>query len=221
MQYIENENFIVSFDETFKSDVTDFVDYLESQIPEILSFFGITTHKKININIYSDRIDFHRKLGRSNVPDWVVGSVPDNEVEILSYKLTESSHSKEDMLKVMIHEFIHALIYNELNKGDLGWFEEGVCIYLSKQIENFNSIYEYYDSKIMDIPSFDQPFDDLIDKGGYLYCGMIIEFYVERFGESKFNQLLEVLITQGLSSMDITNMNFDYQRYIINKYLVK
>ena len=164
---LEKSNFIITYDESI-SYIPEVVDYLESKINDILSFFELNSlNSKIKIVIYNDLKLYKRHIEQFyEYHDYMCADTNDGNINLLS--LDEAHKTKEhkdmtlDELKsTILHEFVHICQQeSELEHldNDIVWFWEALATNLgnpeafskvtikatNEEIDDFNSLPQNY-----------------------------------------------------------------------------
>lgn len=159
---------------------------VEKNIDELEDFFEIKLKSKPQIEFVDSREEMDMALGRKTEPWLVANADPENGlIHILSEDKfeTESNHPREDFPRTLKHEISHNF-YNQITGGVLPvWLNEGICLYLAKQIKNppkeVNWDIDYY---------FDHA-----DEGVYFYSALLVRYLIENYGKDKFLELISNL----------------------------
>lgn len=160
---LEKSNFIITYDESI-SYIPEVVDYLESKINDIMSFFELNSlNLKRKIVIYNDLKLYKRHIEQFyEYHDYMCADTNDGNINLLS--LDEAHKTKEhkdmtlDELKsTILHEFVHICQQeSELEHldNDIVWFWEALATNLGNpeafskitikanndEIDDFNSL---------------------------------------------------------------------------------
>ena len=126
------------------------LSYINQKLPKLLDFFHISyLDHTLEIFVYEDLLTFknnYQKQTNKEYKDWICGFQGKNEIHLLDYQnylLTEGhqNQTKEDYLKLIIHEIIHDLHlqYNRYHGNEPRTFlylTEGIASFLSEQYPN-------------------------------------------------------------------------------------
>lgn len=160
---LEKSNFIITYDESI-SYIPEVVDYLESKINDIMSFFELNSlNSKRKIVIYNDLKLYKRHIEQFyEYHDYMCADTNDGNINLLS--LDEAHKTKEhkdmtlDELKsTILHEFVHICQQEcelEHLDNDIVWFWEALATNLGNpelfskitikanndEIDDFNSL---------------------------------------------------------------------------------
>ena len=108
-------------------------DSIISEINQLIDRFNFK-NKKIYLNFEDDIYQCSKLVGHT-LPDWFKGITIGNQILILKYNEKYYDNYKE-FKKIIIHEIVHAILYNKLLCEIPNWLNEGIAIYLSKQDED-------------------------------------------------------------------------------------
>lgn len=126
------------------------LSYINQKLPKLLDFFHISyLDHTLEIFVYEDLLTFknnYQKQTNKEYKDWICGFQGKNEIHLLDYQnylLTEGhqNQTKEDYLKLIIHEIIHDLHlqYNRYHGNEPRTFlylTKGIASFLSEQYPN-------------------------------------------------------------------------------------
>lgn len=134
----------------YSKEKNNILSYINRKLPKLLDFFHISClDHTLEIFIYDDLSKFknnYQKKTNKDYKNWICGFQGKNEIHLLDYEnylLTDGhqNQTKEDYLKLVIHEIIHDLHlqYNR-NHGNeprsFVYLTEGIASYLSEQYPN-------------------------------------------------------------------------------------
>ena len=160
---LEKRNFIITYDESI-SYIPEVVDYLESKINDIMSFFELNSlNSKRKIVIYNDLKLYKRHIEQFyEYHDYMCADTNDGNINLLSLEEAHKTKEHKDMtldeLKTTIlHEFVHICQQEcelEHLDNDIVWFWEALATNLGNpeafskitikanndEIDDFNSL---------------------------------------------------------------------------------
>ena len=147
MKKYESDFYIIEYDEKNKKYIDLFVSTLNKSYQDIMNFFNLDNlEKKITIKLWNNVTDFRNYTkNKLNIDEeeWVVARTyyTDKEIHILTLEERKKckGHSKdniENMLKCLIHEFVH-ICHSTYSKKTLRWYGETLAIILSNQYNNY------------------------------------------------------------------------------------
>ncbi len=133
---LEKNNFIVVYDDGI-SYIPEIVDYLESKIDEIMSFFGLEKLKdKRKIVIYDD-LELYKKHIEEyyEYKDYMCADTNDGNINLLSLEEAHKTKEHADMTieqlkRTILHEFVHICQQEceiEHMDHDIVWFWEALA----------------------------------------------------------------------------------------------
>lgn len=134
----------------YSKEKNNILSYINRKLPKLLAFFHISClDHTLEIFIYDDLSKFKNNYQKKTNKDYkncICGFQGKNEVHLLDYEnylLTDGhqNQTKEDYLKLVIHEIIHDLHlqYNRYHGNEPRSFiylTEGIASYLSEQYPN-------------------------------------------------------------------------------------
>ena len=163
MQKISFANFNIEYNDKDVNYIDSLIQELKSKYKSIMDFFNLTSiNHPISIKLWDDldeyRNYFNNKMKKDNkkVSDWEVGRATNNSkecrIDLLSFseRIKCQGHQNdniEDLIKVLIHEFVHICYFSSNNHKDSAvWFAEGLATYLAEQ-----NNYPLFSSSLEDI----------------------------------------------------------------------
>ena len=134
----------------YSKEKNNILSYINRKLPKLLDFFHISClDHTLEIFIYDDLSKFknnYQKKTNKDYKNWICGFQGKNEIHLLDYEnylLTDGhqNQTKEDYLKLVIHEIIHDLHlqYNRYHGNkprSFVYLTEGIASYLSEQYPN-------------------------------------------------------------------------------------
>ena len=134
----------------YSEEKNNILSYINRKLPKLLDFFHISyLDHTLEIFIYDDLSKFknnYQKKTNKDYKNWICGFQGKNEIHLLDYEnylLTDGhqNQTKEDYLKLVMHEIIHYLNlqYNRYHGNEPRSFlylTEGIASYLSEQYPN-------------------------------------------------------------------------------------
>lgn len=134
--------------------IDDICKIIDSKSKEIVDFFEISKlDNKVKVKLFSDIVEFrnfHNQVFNKEPKNWVCGFALDNSVYTLSLSEYKKCYSHEnatisDLIKLILHEFTHAIHIMRNKKCKYQWLGDGLATYLSGQYEDANEIKCTYD----------------------------------------------------------------------------
>lgn len=136
----------------------------------ILDFFGISTFRKVRINLFDSResyIDFSSQF--SKVSSYSLGNCFGGMINYVCIsKDLEDFYKAGFLIASIIHELVHLIYHEKISNYHCIWFEEGLAQYLSGQKSFLESDKQKY-SKWLEKEIFSKkipPIDFLKHHGG-------------------------------------------------------
>ena len=171
---------------------------IESEVSKAFNFvyktFLIKT-TNITVRVYNNRLDFNKFLNRQT-ESWLVANTSDNnEIDILSplAMQNESSHSKNEFLPILKHEFTHLFIDN-LAKGRAipMWLNEGFAAYIAKQHQK-NVEPVYLEDNFCKKLDTQRGWNENVNFGAYTISALFVNFLIRKYSLVKIKQLMSSL----------------------------
>ncbi len=141
----------------------------------------------IIMQVFRTRKSFLKAINKKRVPDWFVAYVPFRSTSCI-YLFDDKNRftSKKVLGQVILHEMTH-LYTNTLNPNLPDWLKEGISVYVASQI--FKPLISTADWK--KITPEGTPFGRVSWKvaaghNGYNIAGLLVMFFVRRYGWKKF-----------------------------------
>ncbi len=184
---------------------------LESCFARVTAALDVAPSKSVRVYIYPDLKSFHRAIGMTDAPDWVVGNAMDGGIHIVSPN-GAGSRAFDDMQKVLIHEFVH--IVTRCLSGDVYsvpcWLSEGVAVYEAGQLPG--RLPADNPPPLSDLAAHGP--ETFAGLGGYQYAYTLVELIVKRFGYGKLRQLIaspgDMETVLGMSEAEFYALWADY-----------
>lgn len=141
----------------------------------------------IRVHVFRDKTLFLKAINKKKVPDWLIAYVPaksNSSIYVLNNK--DKLTSKKIIGQVLLHEITH-LYTNTLNPNLPDWLKEGISVYVACQIFKLSIPIAYWE-KIApkDVPFKGVSWKFAAENDGYNIAGMLVMFFVKRYGWKKF-----------------------------------
>lgn len=164
---LEKKSFIITYDENL-SYIPEVVDYLESRINDIMSFFNLVSlSSKRKIVIYNDLELYKKHIEQFyEYRDYMCADTNDGNINLLSLEEAHKTKEHKDMTldnlkSTILHEFVHICEQEsevEHLDHDIVWFWEALATNLgnpeafskvkikatNEEIDDFNSLPQNY-----------------------------------------------------------------------------
>lgn len=186
----ETDQFVLFYDEQDQFSAEAVLSKLETDAPLIHQRLNYYPISKTEVYIYSDQKTMQQKkygyLGSLLNLAWYIGDNVGDKVIMVSPAHPGPVHSRESVIQVASHEYVHSLIHR-INKDVPLWLNEGVTLYLTngaplKTIRNTT------------IPTWKQTKSNnplvFANANGYSLAHIYIEFLEQTYG---FEQVLTLL----------------------------
>lgn len=149
----------------------------------------------ITVRVYNNRLDFNKFLKRETESWLVANASGNNEIDILSplAMQNESSHSKNEFLPILKHEFTHLFIHN-LAKGRAvpTWLNEGLAAYIAKQHQkNVGPV--YIEDNFCKKLGATRGWQKNVKFGAYPISALFVNFLIRKYSLVKIKQLISSL----------------------------
>jgi hypothetical protein len=173
----------------------DLAEALEENYSNITTDLKVDLDFKVKVHVYKDIDTFHKYTGRTDAPDWVVGTAYGNGIEMVSPLNPGGTHNYDSLIKVVVHEFTHVLINNITSSGIMVplWLHEGVATYEAKQTDQLYELGKWV--KRNKIPSLDtlesySSYDTMSENKLYPFSYTIVEYIIDEYGIEKLNDFI-------------------------------
>lgn len=164
---LEKKNFIIIYDDNNKY-IPDVVNYLESKMDNIMSFFELDSLKKKRKIVIYDDLELYKKHIEQfyEYQDYMCADTNDGNINLLSLEAARKTHEHADMTlddlkRTILHEFVHICQQDseiEHIDSDIVWFWEALATNLgnpeqftkvkiratNSEIDEFNSLSSNY-----------------------------------------------------------------------------
>jgi hypothetical protein len=182
MQVHETEHFTVYYEALGQETIDDIAGKLETSSPAIRDFFGLSRDQKGRIVVYASVGRFQRAyLGlflSLLYGDWAAGAAYRDLVLITSPENPGTQHTYEDILDIVVHEYVHTLVYRQNEMPDI-WLDEGLATFLAGQKSELPST----------IPPFEalqkQGMGTFLENDGYAFSYVYVEYLVGKYGNER------------------------------------
>lgn len=186
---------IIEYTKKDEKYINDIIVYLEHVSQEIIDFFAIENlNNKIKVTLWDSLENFrnlYQKLGYSltadgKVPEWICGFAYNCDVEALTieeYKKTRGHENAnvQDLMHLILHEFVHACHNNILNNEHYAWLSEGMATTISHQCDEselkFNATCDEMIHGCQNYLNYHTMFSYVIDAYGKDYVTKLIKDY--------------------------------------------
>lgn len=175
-------------DESFAEVIADKADKVYEDIIGRFGFDGVLGDEEVVLTI-CESVPRYIEVTNKTVEEyqeWMVGNsdFENRKITILSPRVS-TTHTSEDIEKVLVHEIIHMIF--DVHAGNDNapiWCAEGIAILYAEQVE-----LEYIDERVY--PKIDELLDEesFAERGGYDYAGVYVWYFIERYGFAKFLEL--------------------------------
>ena len=183
----ETEHFDIYYSGLEQETLNDIEYTLENTFNESGEFFGYIN--KSEVVVYSSNKEFQRNTYGLFVSlflgDWAVGAAVEDKIFITSPENPDKSHSYEDMLEILSHEYVHTQIW-KISKDVNIWLDEGLATYFAGQKGNMT---------FSDVPSFEEinsnDINDFVNAEGYTFCYYYVEYLIDNYSKDEIIMLIK------------------------------
>jgi hypothetical protein len=139
------------------------------------------------VNVFRNRASFLKAIHKKKVPDWLVAYVPSKSTShIYVLSSNEQLTGRKVMSQILLHEITH-LYTNTLNPNLPDWLKEGVSVYVAAQIFKPSiSTADWEKITQEGVPFKRVPWRVAAEHNGYNIVGLLVMFFVRRYGWEKF-----------------------------------
>ena len=191
MVLYETEHYYIYYDKSLSDTTLQNIKMnIEEEYNRLKSFFPIAEKKKGTIVVYEDIAHFQRAyLGlilSLFYGDWACGAAFEDIVMVTSPDNPGTKNKYDDIMQVITHEYVHALIYR-YNENINVWLDEGSATYLAGQGTSLPPTIPSFESMQSD------SMGDFLDNHGYTFGSSYIEYIDKTYGK---NSVLELIKTE-------------------------
>ncbi|MBN1312182.1 MAG: hypothetical protein JXB30_12250 [Anaerolineae bacterium] len=194
MQVHETAHFTIYYEALEQETINDIEQKLEANYTSVRQFFGLSEDQRGSIVVYESVGRFQRAyLGiilSLVYGDWASGAAYRDLVLVTSPENPGSQHTYDDILEIIVHEYVHTLVYQQNEMPDI-WLDEGMATYLAGQKSNFTA----------PVPSFEalqqQDMNSFLDNDGYAYSYAYVDYLVSTYGNDKVVDLIKTNDYEG------------------------
>lgn len=185
--------------------VNELIEVIQKKYSLLQKFFDFEI-SPIIIHLLYYRIEVNKYWG-AKTPNWICGFARGkNKIYILSPLVSKkiSGHSKSNIHKVVIHEIVHLFI-KKMNLNSLAWLNEGLALFLAKQIKN-NSIkkanwnflmkHHFLINSKFDLGRFG-------NKDGYKASYILVNFLFKNYKRDNIIKLIQINTKKGTTTKEL------------------
>lgn len=174
---------------TLEKEVLSVIDELEAKLGIKLDFI-------IQVRFHKSRTSYEKQLEKHNTQNWEVGNTSENnEIDIFHPDVfeDESSHKREDFLKILKHEITHIYIKKLANsKAVPMWLNEGLAMYLAGQVKQYrNKTGLYIETEYASKLSSPSGWNKYADHDAYRFACLFVNFLVTKYGLEPIIRLIK------------------------------
>ncbi len=186
---LETDHFQFYCIEKDKKCLKDLSELLEGSLERVTTDLGVELDYKPKILIYPDITSFQNAIAQLNAPSIAVGTMWDKDIKMVSPLYPIKGYSRDDIKKVILHEFVHILHSNitKVTKESQYWLWEGVAYYEAGQLDlRYKLLIKK--QKLLSIPELRIDFYNIAY--GYTYAASAVDFIVNQYGYDKLQELI-------------------------------
>lgn len=211
--YKETKHFLLYSNKKDKLLVDVLSEALENGYDRISKDLACTLKEKVVVRIYPDIETFHKGIGKPDAPSWYIG---EGSGGVISITADMTNYLASD---VIIHELTHIITSN--NFGPMPqWLFQGIAKYEGKEtpIAYIESAVRagVSSQKIPTLKDLDTDYMSFVDKGGYEYSYVAIEYILAEYGHDKLVKLLRspynYMEVFGITEDEFNNNWLEYVR---------
>lgn len=202
----------------------DLAEALEENYLRITTELENDLDFKVKVHVYKDIDTFHKAIGQSAAPNWVVGAAYGNGIQMVSPLNPGGSHDYQSLIQVVVHEFTHVVINNTVQPGTIVpmWLHEGVAMYEAKQRNQLYKAGKWV--KRNKIPSIDtlesySSYESMDDNQIYPFSYTLVEYIINEYGIEKLNMFIRSPSDYSSAfGVDKDEFEQDWKDYLKRKY---
>jgi len=222
---LNSKHFVLHHVSGDSAQAREIASVLERNYDRVLADFGMAAlTAPVHAEIYPDIEHYHFAIGQPDAPDSDAGmAVDDNRFKMVSPANPGSYHTRESLLKGVVHEFAHCVHYQFLDRlserdrqriGDgreAPWLFEAMACYAAGQFYDPRKFEYLRNGQYPSIAELNG-----VEKNGKVYdLGyVLIKFIAETWGKEKVLELLRVNgnipATLGLSDTEFERSFYAY-----------
>ena len=199
----------------------DVASLLEQEYESITSNLDFTPTKKSTVNIYPNLFSFHAATNPA-YQEWVVGvcHTKPYSVSIVSPLNPGQVHTYDSMMKVVVHEFTHAIVHRLSNGKRLPlWLDEGVALYEAGQAPSFHKKAIAKKSDLPSLSDLNSPTTDAQWNDVYRYSYTVVDYIIHEYGYEKLGDLIIGVGDIGtVLKMPVSEFQDDWHEFLIENY---
>jgi hypothetical protein len=204
MNVYETEHFTLYYESLEPETIRDIEQTLEEKYPGFQDFFGLPDGPKGRIVVYAS-VDRFQKAYLGTIlslfyGDWASGAAYGDMVLVTSPENPGSGHTYEETMEIIVHEYVHTLVYR-LNEMPDAWLDEGMATYLAGQRSDLTA----------PVPGFDEMQRQNVD---YAYSYAYVDYLIAKYGSDRVIALIASNDYEGVlgkSSLEVYN---DWVKYL-------
>ncbi len=215
MQVYETEHFSIYYETLEQKTISDIEARLETSYPGIQNFFSSGLNPRGKLIVYEDVGKFQRAyLGfilSLIYGDWASGAAYRDFVLVTSPENPGSEHTYDDTLEIIVHEYVHTLVYQKNEMPNI-WLDEGVATYLAGQKSELPPT----------IPGFEalqaEDMGTFLDNDGYVFSYVYVEYLAKVYGNEKVIRLIESNDYEDVFGKSATDIYNEWLIYLETEY---
>ena len=217
MQVHETEHFIIYYESLEQKTISDIEERLETDYSDIQSFFRLGSNHRGKVIVYETVGKFQRAyLGfilSLVYGDWASGAAYQDSVLVTSPEHPGSEHSYDDILEIIVHEYVHTLVYQQNETPNI-WLDEGIATYLAGQKSELPST----------IPGFEalqaEDMGTFLDNDGYAFSCIYVEYLAKAYGSEKVIRLIKTNDYEEVFGKSALDIYTEWLLYLETEYSV-
>lgn len=205
------------------------VSYYTKREKDILEFFKITSFRKVRVNLFNTREQYYNcfskvmKISKYGIGNCYMGSIN----YVCTQQDLETIPKAGFVIASIVHELVHLVYSEKINKSKIVWLEEGLAQYLSGQksfleqdVQKYNewlqkNIFEKEIPKIEYLKKHGSTYGSFCDIQTNKYNGYDISYALIRYMIGKYNNEEINKIIRSNSKINIIEENII--QYFLNE----
>ena len=202
------------------SALAAFSNKLETEYNRIVTSLQATITQKIAVYIYKNEVYYHSAIGWPEFPDWAVGSAFGKTVIQMASPYHAGSHTYNEMLQIVIHEFCHITAAWKATTSLPVWLNEGVATWYSGQNPGRATITNKITSmgRKPELTSFED-FNTFSNNGGYEFSYTIAEFITKMKSEDHLANFVGSVSYTALGYADKAAFQSGWHQFLQDYYV--
>jgi hypothetical protein len=193
-EVVDGENFRIFYKSEDSKIAFLLRKMMEDVHKEVTEKIGFSPHERTKIYIVSNQLEFNRLAGKK-MQDWVVGFASKGKNTIV---LQTTKWRKEDLDKVLKHEYSHIVLGEVASKAIPHWFDEGLAMYVAGEWSAYKSFIvgkAVLIGTLLPLKEIREAFPVRREKAQLAYAQSLsfLAYLMEKYGREDFHRLIQKL----------------------------